>query len=146
MLRRETKWRLWDGSSAAMALRLLALIALLLSAAPLRAQLTIEFGPGMGDSIRAAFDSLDRLERPDFSISAALTARELVIDHIGKGTLSFNYNGEKDTLLNYSFWNIPVVPMPNVTYKNIGILFVAESMFRDVFGPADSTSRSPDDR
>lgn len=109
------------------------------------AQIRIEMHPLL-DSLLNEVDTLQRIDSPDITITAAVTARELTFDEIGNSELTFNYNGRHDTLFHFTGWNIPIVPMPNVTYRNIGVLLVIEAAFRNVVGAAtDVLEADPND-
>jgi hypothetical protein len=69
---------------------------------------------------------------PDLSITARVTARELIFRKVPNPRVEFTGRPERETIWEAERQNLPAEVQPGVTYRDIGITLRIQSIFPDI--------------
>jgi hypothetical protein len=80
----------------------------------------------------AAASATTATDNQDLSITANVTARELLFEVVPNPTVEFTGQPRRDTVWEAERTNLPAQVQPGVTYRDIGIRLTITSVFADI--------------
>jgi hypothetical protein len=132
-----SKFKLFPRVAASLAvLVFVCLVALTTTAqtqpAPQRDQPTVTASPSPSPSPAAATAATTATDNQDLSITANVTARELLFEVVPNPKVEFTGQPRRDTVWEAERTNLPAQVQPGVTYRDIGIRLTITSVFADI--------------